>query len=342
MKNYSNEEIVKTKKTIKITKRLFESIKNKSKTNYFNERLVKHQNDIKKTWDVIKEVIGNTKTKSYTLPKKLIVNDVEILDKKSIADHFNKYFINVGPNLATKIPSSKTNFESFLSGDYGSFNNNPVTDNEIKIAFDSLKINKSPGFDDISPNVVKFVFHAIIMPVRHVFDLSLKKGIFPEKLKIAKVTPIFKTGEKSCVNNYRPISVLSCFSKILERIMYNRLYAFLIENNILYDKQFGFQKEHSTEHAILQLTNQILQSFSHGTFTLGVFIDLSKAFDTVDHSILLKKLSLYGVRNVNLKWFKSYLSNRKQYISTDQGNTDMATISCGVPQGSILGPLLFS
>ena len=123
--------------------------------------------------------------------------------------------------------------------------------------------------------------------------------------------------------------------------MYNRLYSFLVENNILYDKQFGFQKEHSTEHAILQLTNQILQSFNHGTFTLGVFIDLSKAFDAVDHSILLKKLSLYGVRNINLKLFKSYLSNRKQYISTYQGNTDMAAITCGVPQGSILGPLLF-
>ena len=114
--------------------------------------------------------------------------------------------------------------------------------------------------------------------------------------------------------------------------MYNRLYSHLIENDILYDKQFGFQKEHSTEHAILQLTNQILQSFEQDKFTIGVFIDLSKAFDTVDHNILLKKLSLYGVRNNNLKWFKSYLSNRKQFISTDQGNTDMETITCGVPR----------
>ena len=123
--------------------------------------------------------------------------------------------------------------------------------------------------------------------------------------------------------------------------MYNRLYLFLLENNILYDKQFGFQAKHSTEHAILQLTNQILQSFDKDLFTIGVFIDLSKAFDTVDHKILLKKLSFYGVKNNNLKWFKSYLSNRKQYISTDNCNTDMENICCGIPQGSILGPLLF-
>ena len=123
--------------------------------------------------------------------------------------------------------------------------------------------------------------------------------------------------------------------------MFSRLYSFLLDKNILYEKQFGFRKEHSTEHAILQLTNQILQSFENNQFTIGVFIDLSKAFDTVDHKILLKKLSFYGVRNVNLKWFQSYLSNRKQFISSDQGNTDMEDITYGVPHGSILGPLLF-
>ena len=214
-------------------------------------------------------------------------------------------------------------------------------DEEIKIAFSTLRSNKSPGFDDISSDVIKFAFDAIIEPIRHIFDISLTKGVFPDKLKITRITPIFKSGEREFVSNYRPISVLSCFSKVLERIMYNRLYSFIVENNVLYNKQFGFQKEHSTEHAILQLTTQILQSFDEDKFTIGVFIDLSKAFDTVDHSILLKKLSYYGVRNNNLKWFTSYLSNRKQYISTDEYNTEMETISCGVPQGSILGPLLF-
>ena len=322
-------------------KRLFESIKLRSKAKYYKDCLDKYQNNVKKTWDVIKEVIGNTKPISHTLPKRLVINNAEIYDKKSIAEQFNKYFVNVGPKLAESIPKSKKNVESFLSGQYPILKESPLTDEELKIAFASLRPNKSPGFDDISSNVIRFVFYALIKPTKHIFNLSLNKGIFPDKLKVARITPIFKSGDKENVSNYRPISVLTCFSKILERIMYNRLYSFLVDNNILYDKQFGFQSEHSTEHAILQFTNQILQSFSQDKFTIGVFIDLSKAFDTVDHHILLKKLSFYGVRNNNLKWFSSYLFNRKQYITTDQGDTGMGTIKCGVPQGSILGPLLF-
>ena len=129
-------------------------------------------------------------------------------------------------------------------------------------------------------------------PLKYLFNLSIEKRIFPDDLKIAKITPIYKADDLS---NYRPISVLSCFSKILERIKYNRLYQYLTENKILYPKQFGFQTGHSTEHAVLQLVDQILESFEYNKYSLGAFIDLSKTFDAVDHSILLKKLELYGV-----------------------------------------------
>ena len=138
------------------------------------------------------------------------------------------------------------------------------------------------------------------------------------------------------------MSVLSCFSKILERVMYHRLYQYLTENKILYPKQFGFQTRYSTEHATVQLVDQILESFEYNNYTLGVFIDLSKAFDKVNHSILLKKLELYGVTDRNHSWFKNDLSNRKQFIQINsEENTELETITCGVPQGSILGPLLF-
>jgi hypothetical protein len=175
----------------------------------------------------------------------------------------------------------------------------------------------------------------------YIFNSSLKEGVFSEKLKVARVVPIFKSGDPNDITNYRPISVLTCISKVLERIMYNRLYSFLIQNNILYNKHFGFKSGHSTDHAILHLVYDIFKGFNEKKNTLGVFIDLSIAFDTVDHFILLSKFEFYGIKNSNLVWFKSYLSNRKQYISYEGGKTDNMIITCGVPQGSILGPLLF-
>ena len=175
-----------------------------------------------------------------------------------------------------------------------------------------------------------------------IFKKSISSGIFPDKLKIAKVTPIFKSGDQSLVSNYRPISVLPVFSKLLERIMYNRVLNYLNNKNLLYEKQFGFQNNSSTDHAILNLVNKISDSFDQGKFTLGIFIDLSKAFDTVNHKILSKKLNLYGIKNSTYDWFCSYLSNRKQCISIDKvTNSSYLNITCGVPQGSILGPLLF-
>ena len=132
-------------------KRIFESTKQKSKSNYFKERLDKYKNDVKKTWNVIKDVIGSSKTTSHPLPKRIVVNNVEIFEKKLIAQQFNKYFVNVGPNLASCIPKTNKKFESFLYGNYPTLKEVPLSDSELKIAFLTLKSNKSPGFDDISP-----------------------------------------------------------------------------------------------------------------------------------------------------------------------------------------------
>ena len=160
-------------------------------------------------------------------------------------------------------------------------------------------------------------------------------------MKIAKVIPLFKSDAEEKLKNYRPISILPVFSKILERVIYNRIYSHVSENNLLYEKQFGFQKNNSTEYAILQLTNELKESFHDREFTVGVFIDLSKAFDTVDHNILLTKLTYFGLSKNYIKLIKNYLSNRKQFISYNCKTTALKDISCGVPQGSILGPLLF-
>ena len=212
---------------------------------------------------------------------------------------------------------------------------------ELRKAFNSLERNKSAGIDEINVNIVKSVYDLVEAPLLLIFNLSLKQGIFPDQLKVARIVPIFKTGSESKMSNYRPISILPCFSKILERIMYNRLYAYIESSNILYKKQFGFQKNHSTEHAVVKLVDEILTGFDKNEYTLGVFIDLSKAFDTVDHEILLSKLEYYGVKNNNLKWFKNYLTNRKQSVSYDHNHSNLLSVTCGVPQGSILGSLLF-
>ena len=208
---------------------------------------------------------------------------------------------------------------------------NSLSINELKEASFSLKTNKSPEYDDINFNVVKKCFGEINEPLKHLFNLSLENGIFPENMKIAKVIPLFKNGDPENITNYRSISVLPCFSKVLERIMYNSLYKYLCEEKLLYSKQSGFQKGHSTDHTIVHLVDQIYESFENNNYTLRVFIDLSKAFDTVDHSILLKNLEMYGVNTTNLTWFASYLNGRKQYIKiTESADTLKKGIWCGV------------
>ena len=157
-------------------------------------------------------------------------------------------------------------------------------------------------------------------------------------MKIAKVTPIFKSGKKELLTNYRPISVLSSFSKILERIMQNRVYNYLNDDNLLFRKEFGVRKGHSTDHALIKLIDSIYGSFNQNKYALGVFIDLSKAFDTVDHNILIVELNSYGIKNNSFKWFSS--SNRKQFVQAGARNTSSLDIICRVPKGSIFGPLL--
>ena len=179
-------------------------------------------------------------------------------------------------------------------------------------------------------------------PLTHIFNLSLSSGIFPNSLKIAKIVPIHKKDDPSLIENYRPISILPAISKILEKIAYNRLYKFLTDNNLLNTNQFGFRKGYSTDYAIIQSCDKIIDTLVRKEhIIIGIFLDLSKAFDTIDHKIIINKLSYYGVRGIILSWFNDYLSNRKQYVNFRSNNSSKSDITCGVSQGSILGPLLF-
>ena len=169
----------------------------------------------------------------------------------------------------------------------------------------------------------------------HTFDKSIKEGVFPPELKLAKVVPIFKSDDSSKITNYRSISVLSFFSKVFERVMYNNITDFIDSLNIIYKYQFGFRHKYSTQQAIITLVNKITSSLDTSDLDIGVILDLKKAFDTVDHKILLDKMHVYGIRRHMLRWFHIYLTNRSQFVSYDVRQFAIQYITCADPHGSI-------
>ena len=203
----------------------------------------------------------------------------------------------------------------------------------------SLK-NGAAGYDDIK-SLLKMVSSCIVQPLVYSCNLSLDQRIFPDELKAANIVPLYKADDPFMFNNYRPVSLLSVLSKVFERVMYNRLMEYLDVYKILVSCQFGFRKLHSSYMALMALMDKLISSLENKEFVIGIFLDFSKAFDTVDHDILLCKLSHYGIRGNALKWIESYLSNRKQFVTYNGVSSASKAIVCGVPQGSVLGHLLF-
>ena len=232
--------------------------------------------------------MGAKSTKG-SFPKRMIIDDQEIFDQGKTANCFNTFFVDIGPKIASMVSESQTKLDQYLNPHQSLMGEANLSDDETKETLRSLKPNNSTGYDNIYSNMVNETSDIFFTPLKYILNLSLQQGIFPENLNIAKVSPIYKKDEELLLTNYRPISVVPCFSKLLERIMYNQLFNYLSENSILYEKQFSFQTSHSTEHAILLLVNQLYQSFDEIKFTLGIFIALRKVFDTMEHKFLTKK-----------------------------------------------------
>ena len=215
------------------------------------------------------------------------------------------------------------------------------TAEEIIKHIQNLKPKSSSGYDQISSKLLKEIGPIISQHLCLIINQSLCTGIFLDRLKLAKVIPLFKKGDKLLFENYRPISLLTAISKIFECVVFNQLYDHITKHNLSFVGQYGFRKRHSTEYAALELVDRISNGLDNRNLPISIFLDLSKAFDTLDHQILLHKLYHYGIRNSALNWFSSYLTNRLQYIDIDGTKSKSHPLSTGVPQGSILSPLLF-
>ena len=311
-----------------------------AKRSYYDKKLNESKSNMRATWRLLNELLNSKKLRPK--PNSVFKNDdQEISDPMEIANRFCYYFSNIGPNLAKRIQSA-TSHKNFLSGDFSqSMFLDLATQEEIVDIVCRFPEGKSAGYDNIPMSTIKRSISSISSPLTHIVNLSIIRGIVPNELKIARVVPIFKSGDKALFSNYRPISVLPCFSKILERIIYNRIINYLNDFNVLCDNQYGFRKNRSPSLALIDLCDRISSAFDRKEHAIGVFLDLSKAFDTVNHAILFDKLEHYGIRGLALEWVKSYFSERTQFVEFNKVRSSPQGISCGVPQGSILGPLFF-
>ena len=312
-----------------------------SKENHFKIFFQTNNRNLRETWKGIKSLINICDPRNNS-PTCISHNNATITDPVIISNTFNDFFTSIASKLQSSIHYSHTDFKKYLkTPNLHSIFISPTESTEISLLISNLNNKKASGPNSIPTSILQLLNKDISIILSKLFNLSFSSGIFPNILKLSSVIPIHKKGSKTLCNNYRPISLISNISKLIEKLMYSRLYSFLNIYNCLNNLQFGFRSNHSTSHALISITEKIQEALDSGHFSCGVFIDLQKAFDTVDHEILLNKLTHYGIRGVANQWFKTYITERYQLVSINGFKSTPKLIRFGVPQGSVLGPLLF-
>ena len=307
----------------------------KSKREYYDSRLNGLINNPKCFYKELNKITGKA-TKNSNFVIKNDKNEL-ITDDNDVAESFNEKFVSISESLAASIDNVPFTTHGIKTNEKSLFF--PADGTEISRIIKNPKNHKSPGLDGLTAEILKVSHDVIIEKLTHLVNESLKSGTFPQVLKAARVVPIYKSDKKSIRENYRPISVLSVLSKIFERVVHERLYNFMDKNKLLYPRKFGFRSKLSPIHALSDITEMIRDNFNLDISC--ILLGLQKAFDTINHEFLLYKLEAYGVRGVCLDWFTSYLSKRSQCVSINGKVSKPLLSDCGVPQGSILGPLLF-
>ena len=307
-----------------------------AKADYIKSNLEIHKDDPNKYWKIIKDILPDGQKN-----KKLIAlkDDTDSsIDHDKTAAFINKFFVSIGPKLAESFdkewiyhgPTFNQVFEFKQIDDV-------TTEKQIK----NINTKKSSAINDLSSQILKDAFSVLVPKLTFLFNLSISNNDVPQAWKLAKVIPLPKDGDPEDVNNLRPISLLPLPGKLLEKVIHTQLMEYLTDNSIIDKNQGGFRKGFSTMSTIAKVTDDIYAAMNNSKLTLAVFIDFKKAFDTLNHAILLKKLTKLGLTNNAVKWIQNYLSSRTQCTIANNITSDPLNITCGVPQGSILGPLLF-
>ena len=325
--------------------------KRDSKKVYYTSYFEKNKYKSSEIWKGIRSLINIKSSKTSNI-KLMDANKNLISDPKKVSNIFNDHFSSIGSKIEQKIPFQPGNYNDYLNKKDNSnkliinFENNsfflsPTVPEEVEKIINALDIKKSTGPNGVPVYILKIFNFFFSFWLSRLANQCFETGVFPDILKLAKVTPLHKKDSKLEFLNYRPISLLSVFSKVYEKLIYRRIYEYLTKHNFIYNKQFGFRSNYSTNHALISITEHIRERLDLGYYVCGVFVDLEKAFDTVNHKILCDKLNYYGLRgNIN-KLIQSYLANRNQYVSLNGFDSEIKNLNIGVPQGSSLGPLLF-